>query len=430
MAIDFSLLPKEAPLSLTPPSRIVWSLVFVVLAVTGAGLVLRSWPRAEGAQTVWFWFCVGVLPICLSGALVLRRFSAFHGERNRRIVENRVARRYIDAVFEAASVPLAVLAMQYRLSADDDENTFDALVARAGKPPTCVAKQSGEVIAASWLQPTAAILTFDDEERQRAVLEWLLRAVVPAACKALSAVPARIPVTVCLDIHTVLSHDAVLSAWEGMQAEISDARLHREPLMEPVNGVWLIDTMLDEQISAPQDIVTLLISANLETRFSADPASGSAEAACMLLLCPARLAHREKLSAAGWIHRPQGEVNGTPGSAVHYALKWGGIQAETLGGTMRTGIAPDAATGLRIALHKERAHTNGNAPVDYDADLLVGNTSQAAPWLAAVLALERAHAAGAPFLVGAGGSAGPVYFAVHPSENAVSQDKSDEKVPN
>lgn len=56
------------------------------------------------------------------------------------------------------------------------------------------------MIVASCLEPEVAALTFDDEERQGAVLEWILCSFAPQIADVLGTVPDRIPLEVHLDI--------------------------------------------------------------------------------------------------------------------------------------------------------------------------------------------------------------------------------------
>lgn len=96
MAVDFSLLPQQSPVPDDAPSPFVWSIIFVVLTLSGVAFVLWSWPPHEKTQTAWFWVCTGVLPTCMAGALVLRRFSRFHQRRNRVLSENAMSKAYVE----------------------------------------------------------------------------------------------------------------------------------------------------------------------------------------------------------------------------------------------------------------------------------------------------------------------------------------------
>jgi hypothetical protein len=401
MAVDFSLLPRQSPVPDDAPSPFVWSIVFVLLTLSGIAFVLWSWPPREKTQTVWFWICTGVLPPCIAGALVLRRFARFHQRRNRVLSENALGKAYINMVFDVASEPLAVLATAFRVHAVDPENTFEALVARGVSPPTRPAKESRGMIVASCLEPPTAALAFDDVERQAVILEWLLRLFVPVITDALLAVPVRIPVAVHLDINsTVLSREAIQAIWDNLPAEVRRARLSGAPTIAPSDGLWMVDTMLDCTDPIERDVVTVLISANLNVTCADDPPAGGAEAACMMLLCPAVLARKEALRVGGWIHRPQKETAAPSGTAVHYALKWGRIERAAIGGTIQTGFDENTTGRIRVALGVEGRASVGSSRSDFALDTLAGNTGTTAYWLTAVLALHLAKNCAAPYLAG------------------------------
>ncbi|GAB3626076.1 hypothetical protein PTE30175_00927 [Pandoraea terrae] len=423
MAVDFSLLPAETPVSHKGPSPFVWSIVFVVLTLAGIAFALWTWPRNAKTQTSWFWFTVVVIPVCLSGALVLRRFSHFYKWRSRAQSDNRLRKVYIDMVFDVASVPLAVLSAQYRLHVDEKENTFDAIVARSASLPTRPAKASREMIVASCLEPASAALMFNDKERQGAVLKWILRSFAPQIADVLDSVPMRIPIRVHLDITGFdLSSETILAVWDGLPESVRPSRLSEKPVIEPNGGLWLVDTMLDRTDPALRDVVTLLISANLSHLYTKDPEPGSAEAACMFMLCPAELAHKEKLSVAGWLHRPQSNTSNPPEGAMHYALKWGRTTGGAVGGTIQTGFDEGNAAQMQIALTAAGRSAAGSASSDFALETLVGQTGPTAPWLASALALDRAIASNAPYIVGVQDEAQVLLAVLAPAEQHTQQD--------
>ena len=57
MSIDFDKLPPEEPVPDEPPSRLLWTIVFFVIALIGVFSVLLFWPKGEPTQTPWFWTC-------------------------------------------------------------------------------------------------------------------------------------------------------------------------------------------------------------------------------------------------------------------------------------------------------------------------------------------------------------------------------------
>jgi hypothetical protein len=400
MAVDFSLLPPRQPVPENGPSPVFWSFVFVALAVAGAMLALWSWSAKEPAQTLWFWACVIVIPACGAGALVLQRFSHFQRCRNRAIAGNVVRERYLNRLFDAASAPLAVLATDYRVHADDDEQTLEAMLARSATPLTRPARHSRERIVASCLEPGVAALTFDDVERHSALLQWILEGFAPAIMQALEAVPARIPVAMRLEVASAaLDPEAIWSVWNGLPDGTFPARLG-QPVLGPEGDLWVIDAMLDQTDPVQRDVITVMVSVNLNAVHAADPPQGSAEAACMFVLCPIALARQERLAVRGWMHRPQSQSKTPEGNALHYALKWGRTSAPAIGGLIHTGWDEQAIGLYGAALRAEAPAGGALSRVNHALETLVGNAGTTSPWLAAALALRRAMEAGVPYLVG------------------------------
>ena len=372
---------------------------FVVLMLSGIGFALWSWPRNQQTHTPWFWCSVMVIPGCVVGAFVLRRFSLFYKLRNRAVSRNTLRNAYVNMVFGVASEPLAVLASGYRVHAEDKENTFDAIVTRSANPSTRPTMDSREMIIASCLDPAAAELAFNDFERQTVILDWILRSFTPAILDALSGVPARLPIAVHLDIDsTVLSRDDITAIWNQLSALVLPGRLSSPPVIEPSGGLWMVDTMLDRTDPAQRDVVTLFLSANLNVIYAADPQPDSTEAACMMLLCPAALARKEKFRVRGWVHRPQEEAAAPSEGALHYALKWGGIRGSAIGGTVQTGFDENTVGRMHLALHAESKSRDGLSHFGLDA--LLGSTGATAPWLATVLGMDLATTSSSPYLIG------------------------------
>ncbi|MCA3194393.1 MULTISPECIES: hypothetical protein [unclassified Cupriavidus] len=399
MPVDFSRLPEEVPVATKGPSAIVWSSVFILLTLAGTALALLCWPRETGSGAPWFWITVTVFPVCLSGALALRPFSYFHRRRNEALALNTAVKAYRNAVFDVASVPLAVLACAYLLDAKDSGNTFDAIRRRADSPPTRQSRDSQEMIVASLLEPKEAALAFDDSERQEAVLSWILESLLARIADALKGIPPQLAVAVRLEIQSMLEREVVLDAWRQLPVSVRPACLAHEPVCDPSGGLRLVDTMLDAGTPAISDAVTLIISANLSQVRDADPESGSCEAACVLLVCPAALAREMQLSVAGWLHRPQASDSAPAEGALHFALRWGRVEASATAGVVSAGLDEETASQLRIGLRKAGRSGDLTASKDFALDTLVGNTGPTAPWLAVTLALQQAVQSGAPYIV-------------------------------
>ncbi len=426
MAVDFSRLPAEVPVPDQGPSPLVWTLVFLVLGLAGGMLALLTWPRNTPTQTPWFWFCVTVMPICLSGALTLRPFSHFRKQQLRAQTHNRLTKVHNDVLFERASVPLAVLASGYRVHAKPDQNTFEAIVKRSASLPTRPTLDGLDSAVASYLEPDAALLTFDDEARQRAVLDWVLQDVAPHVVVALQGLPERVPITVWLDVSgSALNTDAIRAVWKALPESVCPARLRAaEPVIEPTEGLMLADSMLDRVNAEQRDVVTVLISVTLNRLHAEGPEPDSAEAACFFVLCPSELAQRLKAPVTGWLNRPQSDTPPPPDGPLPWAIRWGCTNVEAVAGAFLQGVEDADVAAMRMALRAEEGEEGeeSGGTQDWMLDTLLGNTGQTAPWLAAALALDRAVAGAAPYVVGARSAQQMLFAVVSPAERATPEE--------
>src|SRR5690348_4709684 len=118
MAVDFNRLPPEEPVPDNAPARVLWTVVFLLIAIVGVFAVLLLWPKAEPTQTPWFWTCVTVYPFGVAAFVVLRRYSVYEGRRLDALAWNNAREKYVNDVFDGASRPLAVLAAICRFSSD------------------------------------------------------------------------------------------------------------------------------------------------------------------------------------------------------------------------------------------------------------------------------------------------------------------------
>ncbi|MGS1000387.1 hypothetical protein ACVCH0_01530 [Burkholderia glumae] len=96
MAVDFIRLPPEEPGPDHPPSRLIWTIVFFLIAIVGVFAALLLWPKGESTQTPWFWACVTVYPFGLAAFVVLRRYSVYEGRRLDAIAWNEARKDYVN----------------------------------------------------------------------------------------------------------------------------------------------------------------------------------------------------------------------------------------------------------------------------------------------------------------------------------------------
>ena len=398
MAVDLSRLPEEVPVPEARPSLLVWSMVFIVLVLSGSASALWLWPRQATSPTAWFWISVVLLPLCLAGALVLRHFARIEGQKNQALAMNTAVRAFRNAVFKVASTPLAVLSSAYIVDVDEADNALHVIRQPAVKR-TRQSLHSRERIQARVLDPLAAALTVDDRARQKATLSWVLKSLLASVADKLKTIPPSIPVTIQLDIRSVLDQSDLQEVWRQLPSSVRSPRFVGDPVFAPTGGLWLVDAWLDRAASDVRDVVSMLVSVCLSEVREADPQPGSCEAASILLACPEDLALRLGLSIDGWLHRPQ-QCNGMSMElALGYALKWGRVEAQAIGGVISAGLQQETASQLSIGLHKAGRSERNAASADVVLDTMVGDAGLAAPWLAGTLALAEAKQSGRPCIV-------------------------------
>jgi len=417
MAVDFSLMPSEAPLPENAPSPFIWSLVFVMLAVAGIAIALWTWPHQASTGNARFWFQVVVLPVCGSGALIVRRFVNFHHRRNRMRAGNLASRAYCELVYEAASEPLAVLGFDFRVDADPTKNSIDAFRKRSANPPTRIGRISGETIVASYLEPKEAALTFDDRERQVGLLNWILGEFIGAVAPVIERVPSDITFDVHLDaVSTVLTRDDVLSIWARLPDTVLPPQLRVEPTIAPGRGLWAIDSMLDRTEPSALTALTLLINCNLSALYAEDPVPGSTESASMLLLCSPLFAKQHGLPTKAFLHRPQSSSKAPDADPVHYGLKWAKATGDAISGLVLGGLDEDASTKIRRALGAEGWRQNSGSST-LQLESLVGHTGPSTPWIATSMALALASSGNALYAVCVPDGEDTLFVVVAPPEH-------------
>jgi hypothetical protein len=104
MPIDLLRVPPEEPIPTDEPSRLVWSIVFLVLVAMGAFVALLLWTKGDSTHTSWFWVCVGAFPVLGSLFIVLQRFSQHADRIDQAMVWNEVRERYQQQLLDVAMI--------------------------------------------------------------------------------------------------------------------------------------------------------------------------------------------------------------------------------------------------------------------------------------------------------------------------------------
>ncbi|MBB1634268.1 hypothetical protein [Cupriavidus sp. UME77] len=381
MAVDFSLLPKEEPEPGDPPSLLIWTIVFLVMALACAIAILLSWPRDLPTHTWKFWASLILFPVGIPAWIVLRRYSHHEGHRLDVLMRNEVIRRYNERVFALAARPLALLGAAHRFSSDQSENATRTILSgkvtlETQKP---IASDSGPT-KARWLVVPGVPLgpggKEADARRHREVTRWLYSELLADLANRIQSLPSRVDLSVCLWVSGGLLRKDHVALWQACWREhqLRDMRLSEET--EPA-GLDVLDGWLDQLAGGEGREARLIVAIQLYPVLSKTPPVGAAEAGVALLLMPGEQAGGLQVVSEASLHRPvRGPFDQSDGALSH-AVKWGDIAAAEIPGGWQTGLDATQAGVLR-----EAAVHLGLTARPTDLDQTVGHAGTAAPWLA------------------------------------------------
>lgn len=381
MAVDFSLLPKEEPEPGGSPSLLIWTIVFLVMALACAIVILLSWPKDLPTHTWKFWATLILFPMGIPAWIVLRRYSHHEGHRLDVLMRNEVIRRYNERVFALAAHPLALLGAAHRFSSDQSENATSTI--RSGtvrletqKP---IASDSGPT-KARWLVVPGVPLDPGGKEadarRHREVTRWLYSELLADLATRIQSLPSRVDLSVCLWVSGGLPRKDHVALWQECWREhrLRDTRISEET--EPA-GLDVLDGWLDQVAGGEGREARLIVAIQLYPVLSKTPPVGAAEAGVALLLMPGEQAGRLQVVSEASLHRPvRGPFDQSDGALSH-AVKWGDVTAAEIRGGWQTGLDATQAGVLR-----EAAVHLGLTARPTDLDQTVGHAGTAAPWLA------------------------------------------------
>ena len=382
MAVDFSLLPQEETQHDEVPSRLVWVVASFLMVLAGVFAVLLLWPKDMPTQTLKFWITLVLFPVGIPAWIVLRRYSVNEGRKLDAELRNEAVRAFNTRVFEAASIPLAVLGAAHRISSDLRDNAPErikegAVTLKAQDPIV----RHGDVVKARWLSvpgmPNTSGGKDADLRRHRHVTKWLFDQLLDDLLPALKALPARIPLTAHFGIANGLApkdNEALwLTCWdERMSRPITVTHSTTSP-----DDLMMLDRWMDAAIGDKDMHATLLVAIQLNPLLAETPLPGTAEAGVALLLAPDALASRFSIARQCNLHRPVQATTDQPNEAVTHALQWANTTADHITTAWQTGLDAARAGALREPTRKLALN-----PRVTDLDQTVGHAGLAAPWLA------------------------------------------------
>lgn len=387
MAVDLLQLPAEEPELADSPSRLVWSVVFVLLFAAGVAMMVLLWPKRMPTSGWHFWTTLTVLPGALASFVVTRRFSAYEASKLDVRAKNEVVSAYNQSVFDAASKPFAVLSVAHRFSFDRDENALKSVHPKSMKliSQAAIANDAAPVIA-RWIDLPSVNLKAGalpaDKSRHEKVAKWLFAELIDELAEVVKTVPPRAALDVQFVMSSLLSTKERDGFWNDAWRERGLRNINIVGGVEEM-GLMALDRWLDEAIETPDNKAWLVLAVQLNVLQSASPPSGAAEAGVALLLMPRSVATRHKLEATVAVHRPVRAGFEQANDALIPALKWADSKAAAIKSVWQTGF--DATQWGQVY---SQAASLGLTEDVIKMDQSIGNAGVAAPWLAIACAAK------------------------------------------
>lgn len=382
MAVDFSLLPREERPADKPPSRWLWTAIFVAMLLAGVFAVLVFWPKNLPTHTAQFWLTLALFPVGIPAFITLRRYGLHEGRKRDTELHNAAIMAFNERVFQAATIPLALIGAAHRFSAKTDENAVNNIRIGSVKLKHQISPAAKEdTVKARWLvtpgMPALPHGIEDDRRRQRHLTQWLVGELLDELSSCMQPLPARVPLVIHLAIANALTHqENAQLLWEGWHARA----LRRADLADPTEtspDLMMLDTWLDETLRQASLHARLVIAIQLQPVLVKTPESGSAEAGVAVLLMPQAMARRHATPVKAMVHRPVRAARSQPDNALAHALQWAKVDASDIPSGWQSQLKTDKADPWLEAANKQRL-----AARMFDLDQTVGHAGIAAPWLA------------------------------------------------
>lgn len=388
MAVDFSHLPDESVCRAKPPSRLLWSIVFLILSLAGALLGVVLWPKHLPTQTPKFWVTLVLFPVGIAGIVVMCRWRIYEAQKLSVDLHNEVAQDYKQNVFRAASVPLTLVDSAYRFSVDAEMNDFRKIESNAlSLASQTQAARGASPVKARWLA-TANMHDYaksreGDRKRQMQITQWLFDQLLDALSARIQAVPSDMPLVILLGISGVLTYEENQRLWWASwhARSLRSAQRIAPAASAGTADLSMLDQWLDDTLEGSRQHVTLFVSVQLLSLLEADPPSGMAEAAVALLLMPDALAQQYKGPRQAVLHRPVRAGLNKPNDALARATAWADVTVPEIGAAWECQLDETRIGPLRQAANQLQL-----AAAPTNIDLAVGNAGTAAPWLAVACA--------------------------------------------
>lgn len=418
MPIDLARLAPRQILPTDRPSKLVWAVASLLIALGAMIFALALWPKDMPTKTLWFWVCIVIFPTSLPSFIVLRRFSIYESRVLETHAWNSVCEQYEAKVFERASEPVAVLASAHCFSADETENSLVRVAEGAlglGSQASIALPGS---IRARWLAPASVNLFKGPQEadatRQAEVLGWIFKKLIAGLADSTATLPRNNGLLIQLSVSPIQKdldiEDLWCRAWRAHVLPDAVTLVHVEAITPMILDEWL-----DEPDSNEDSAARLIVAVQMHNVLSDNPPSGSAEVGIALLLARKKAVVHGGLHPVALLHRPVCASDATFASGLSSALRFARALATDIHSLWQTGFDGGASTRLLCSVKDFGIHLPSDPQGQHDIDQTVGFGGAAAGWLALICAAEAARTSEAPQLVAQGAGLDHVVAVVVPA---------------
>jgi hypothetical protein len=403
MSIDPTLIPPPEPVPDKPPSKLVWTIVFLGLTIAGMIVVLVLWPNSEPTRTTWFWICVGFYPAAIAAFIALHPFSTYFDSVLDAQAWNTVRDRHEKRVFKRASEPLVLLKGCCRYAVETTENPasriIDGTLALASQ--ASIARTGN--IRARWLTLPGVDMfkgpLESDVARQHLLLEWLFDQCIDDLEQAVQALPVKVPLSIHLSVTGDGMSDLIISnawdiSWSARELRRAEVTIVAKPLSVTTLREWL-----NAKDKASQQQARLIVHIQLRKVLSENPPPDSAEMAVAVLFVRREAAARHGLTADALIHQPISGGIESLHEALTFALRCGQSLPAAIRHVWHTGFDTNSSLKLFDAIKLAGIVTSHDPKGQHDIDQSIGHAGDAAGWAAVVCAADLALSTATPQLV-------------------------------
>lgn len=345
MPVELRKIPETEVLP-EPPVKIRWVIFIILCIFIGFVLTLYLWPKDMSTHTIWFWMCGLLLPSGVGVISYALRLRHFEQQWEHISYWNQLHLEKEDEMVRLGQQAIGLLGMAYTTPVAKNK-LASALLEGAAPLQTAYFPDSSSVITTAQLQPPA---TLWNEPEYKARLEEHLHSVLRMLEPELEQFAEGAPIVVRIRHDGMLENAHFLHLWQS----IFPTRFTASQIIfgQQDDGLMWLDHWLDEQNSA------LVLS--LEVNLFGDGRAHQAESVSALLLASPAWLTQNKVTPAGWIHRPVAIADAK--EALEDVVLWGSLSADENYFVWRSQLPVAAQAGMLQAMDSM------NFPIDKTLD--------------------------------------------------------------